>query len=453
MMSERFTPEQLRVALSRLPETTRYWVAYSGGLDSHVLLHAMAALREHLQPVGLGVVHVNHGLHGDALAWAGHCARICGDLDVPLTQLEVDARPVRGESPEAAARRARYEAVGAVMGAGDVVLTAHHRDDQAETLVLHLLRGSGPHGLAAMPPCRSFQQGWLARPLLDLSRQALREYAEARSLSWVDDPSNHEDRFERNFLRNEIMPALKIRWPALTDVLARAAAHQSEAARLVDTLADTDLDGVRGGIPGTLRLDLLLTLSPERQRNLLRRWFGRMGLPLPTTAHLDRVVQDVMGADVDRTPLVRWEGAEVRRYRDRLFAMPPLAPATPDATLCWPLEETLLLPDGRLSAERVAGQGIKVPAGTPGVAEVRFRHGGERCRPAGRLHSHSLKKLLQERGVPPWVRQRLPLVYVAGELAAVADLWVCEPLAAREGETGWRISWHGRLADTSKAVG
>ncbi len=303
-----------------------------------------------------------------------------------------------------------------------------------------------------MPHCRPYRQGWLTRPLLDFSRQALREYAEARSLSWVDDPSNHEDRFERNFLRNEIMPALRLRWPALTDVLARAAAHQAEAARLVDTLADTDLDSVRGQMPDTLRLGLLLTLSPERRRNLLRRWFGRIGLPLPTSAHLDRVLQDVLGADVDRTPLVRWQGAEVRRYRDSLFATPPLAPATPDATLCWPLGETLLLPDGHLTAERVMGQGIKVSAGMPGVVDVRFRHGGERCRPAGRSHSQSLKKLLQEQGVPPWVRQRLPLVYVAGELAAVADLWVCEPFAARVAETGWLISWHGRLADTSKAV-
>ena len=449
-MSARFTPECLREALSRLPETDRYWVAYSGGLDSHVLLHGMAALREYLLPAQVCAVHVNHGLHGDASVWAEHCRGVCSDLDVPLTQRAVDATPARGESPEAAARRARYQAVASVMAPGDVALTAHHRDDQAETLLLHLLRGSGPHGLAAMPHCRPFRAGWLARPLLAFSRQVLRQYAEAGALSWVEDPGNHEDRFERNFLRNEIMPALKLRWPALGHVLARAAAHQAEAARLLDSLADRDLDEVRGAVPGRLRMDRLLGLSPERQRNVLRRWIAALDLPLPTTAHLDRVLQDALGAEPDRTPLVRWEGAEVRRYRDVLYAMPPLPPPPTDETLPWPAGETLYLPDGRLSAEGCLGQGIKVSAWAAGAAEVRFRDGGERCRPAGRGNSRSLKNLLQEQGVPPWVRPRLPLVYVQGELAAVADLRVCEPFAADQNEPGWLIAWHGQLAEMSR---
>ncbi|MDJ0862027.1 MAG: tRNA lysidine(34) synthetase TilS [Gammaproteobacteria bacterium] len=442
-MNEQFTQEHLRTALSQLPETTTYWVAYSGGLDSHVLLHAMAAIRRTLLPAQLRVVHVNHGLHHDAPSWAAHCERVCKKLGLSLTKLEVDVKQRRGESPEAAARRVRYQAFSSVAAAGDVLLTGHHRDDQAETMLLHLLRGAGPHGLSAMPPCRPHGQGWLARPLLEFSRPALRRYAESMALDWEEDPTNYQDRFGRNFLRNEVMPLLRLRWPAVTTLLARAAAHQAEAARLVDFLADADLEHVRCSTSDGLRADLMRALSQERQRSLMRRWIQGLGLPMPTVAHLNRVLMDVVGAAPDRVPLVRWEGAEVRRYRDLIFAMRPLPTVSSATVLRWPAGETLSLPYGRLTAERRLGQGIREAAWTAGVTEVRFRHGGERCRPAGRHHSHSLKKLLQERGVPPWVRERLPLVYVGGELAAVADLWVCAPFAAGGAEPGWLITWQG----------
>ncbi len=452
-MNERFTQEHLRTALSGLLETTTFWVAYSGGLDSHVLLHAMAAIRRTLPPAQVRVVHVNHGLHHDAPRWAAHCERVCREMGLPLTKLEVDVKQGRGESLEAAARRVRYHAFSSVTAAGDVLLTGHHLDDQAETVLLHLLRGAGLQGLSAMPPCRPHGQGWLARPLLEFSRLALRRYAESMALDWVEDPSNHQERFGRNFLRNEVMPLLRLRWPAVTTLLARAAAHQAEAARLVEFLADADLDQVRCRTSDGLRADLLRALSPERQRSVLRRWLQGLALPMPTVAHLNRVQMDVLGAAPDRVPLVRWEGAEVRRYRDRIFAMRPL-PAVPSAmVLRWPAGVTLSLPYGRLTAKRRLGQGIREAALSAGEAEVRFRHGGERCRPAGRRHSHSLKKLLQEHGVPPWVRERLPLVYVGGELAAVADLWVCDPFAACGAEPGWLIAWQGCSAGVWKEAG
>ncbi len=451
-MSEEYSPERLTKVLSRLPRATRCWIAYSGGLDSHVLLHSMATLRKRLAGVQLLAVHVNHGLHGDSGQWASHCASVCRELDVCCHQLEVDARSGRGESPEATARRARYEAIGNIMNAGDMVLTAHHRDDQAETLLLHLLRGSGPHGLAAMSLCRGFGKGWLARPLLDFSRAALREYAESKSLRWVDDPSNREDRFERNYVRHEVMPALKMRWPALTSVLARAASHQAEAARLLDDVADKDLEGIRGSTLDTLSVAALSALNPERQRNILRRWIHSLDLPLPTTAHMERVMGDVLSAQWDRTPLVRWPGAELRRYRDRLYAMPSLPPHEADVILPWTMSESLTMPVGELTAAQTTGRGLKISACASRRVEIRFRRGGERCRLPGRRHSCSLKNLVQQRGVPPWFRQRLPLVYVDGALAAVADLWVCEPFAAAEGESGWMISWRGQFADALRSA-
>lgn len=440
-MSSPFTPAALVEALAGCTSKARYWVAFSGGLDSHVLLHALVSLRGRLAGE-LHAVHVNHGLHGDADGWAEHCRRVCAGLHVPCRVLQVDASPVAGESPEAAARWVRYEAIASLMASGDTALTAHHQDDQAETLLLHLLRGSGPHGLSAMSPCRPFAGGRLARPLLGFPRAALHHYAESQGLRWVEDPSNKEDRYERNFLRNQIMPALKMRWAALPAVLVRAAAHQAEAAKLIDALADIDLATLRGPRQDVLRVDVLGGLSPARQRNALRRWIRALGLPLPTTRHLDRVLGDVVAAGEDRTPLVRWHGAEVRRYRNQVYAMPPLAPHDARAVLDWRLPEPLVLPAGRLEAEAATGAGLRAAVCPTDRVEVRFRQGGERCHLAGRRNSQALKKLLQAHGVPPWLRDRIPLIYIGDQLAAVGDRWVCGPFLAEPDEPGWVLRWH-----------
>jgi len=401
----------------------------------------MAALCAQLGAAEVRAVHINHGLHGDADAWAGHCRSACGELAVACVLLEVEAGAAAGESPEAAARRARYEALASVMSPGDVMLTAHHQDDQAETVLLHLLRGSGPHGLAAMGAWRAFGPGWLGRPLLELPRATLRAYAESHGLHWVDDPSNREDRFERNFLRNEVVPTLKMRWPSLTRVLARAARHQADAARLMDDLADMDLERAAGPTPDTLSVARLEALSAERQSNALRRWFRGLGLPLPTTSQLHHVVCDVLGAAEDGMPRVGWEGAEVRRYRGLVYAMVPLGRVDPTLFLTWQPREPLSLPLGELVAEPVTGRGLRAGCVDDGGLVVRFRQGGERCLLPGRVHSQSLKKLLQDRGLPPWLRKRLPLLYLDGQLAAVGDLWVCEPFLAREDEAGYAIEW------------
>jgi tRNA(Ile)-lysidine synthase len=435
------TPQRLLATLAELPTTDRYWVAYSGGLDSHVLLHAMAGLRAQLGGAEVRAVHVNHGLQGDADAWAGHCRSACERLAVACVVLEVEARPAAGQSPEAAARQVRYETLASAMCPGDVMLTAHHQDDQAETVLLHLLRGSGPHGLAAMGPWRVFGPGWLGRPLLELPRASLRAYAESHGLHWVDDPSNREDRFARNFLRNEVVPTVKIRWPYLNRVLARAARHQADAARLIDDLGDMDLERAAGSTPNTLSVARLQALSAERQRNALRRWFRGLGLPLPTTSHLHHVICDVLGAAEDGMPRVGWEGAEVRRYRGLVYAMVPLCRADPTLSLSWQPRERLSLPLGELVAEPVIGRGLRAACVDDGGLVVRFRQGGERCLLPGRVHSQSLKKLLQDLGLPPWLRERLPLLYLDGQLAAVGDLWVCQPFLAREEEAGYAIEW------------
>ena len=441
-----FQPARLLPLLRGLAPCRTLWVAFSGGADSSALLHALHSVRDEL-PAPLRAVHVDHGLHPDSPVWHAHCRSLCETLAIPFEACQVDAYPGPGESPEAAARRARYGALTACLGPGDVLLTAHHRDDQGETLLLQLLRGGGPRGLAAMPHCMPFAAGRLCRPLLDVPRQALLEYARGQGLSWIDDPSNFDTDLDRNFLRRRLLPLLQERWPAVGRVLARSAGHFADAAGLLDELAAQDLEGCVAG-EGTLAVGALRALSPRRCRNLLRYWFRRRGLAVPDSRHLQRIVNEVLTAAPDGTPLVSWPGVEVRRYRDRLYAMAPL-PAVSGQALPWDLRADLALPGGlgTLEAQEVRGAGLHLACRGQSV-EVRFRRGGERCHLPGRAHSHSLKKLLQGAELPPWLRTRLPLVYVNGELAAVADLWICEPYAAGPGDLGILPQWDAAAIET-----
>lgn len=392
----------------------------------------MAALRERLD-VPLRAVHINHGLQSVAADWALHCQAVCAQLGIPLTVIAVVCKVGPGESLEEAARTARYRAFEQVLQSDEALLLAHHQDDQAETVLLRLLRGAGVHGLAAMPPSRPLGRGRLLRPLLDVPAAAVAEYAKAQGLRWVEDPSNASDRFDRNFLRNRLLPLLAERWPGYAGPLARAAGHAAEAAELADALAAQDLEQCADG--SALDLDALRALPEPRQRNLLRLWLRRQRLRAPDASRLQAGLQALLEAGPDRAPVLEWDGVRLRRYRNRLLldtATPPLEPQI------WDLQRPLPLPDGELRVEPAFGAGLRQALRGRHV-EVRFRTGGERCRPAGSRHRRSLKKLLQEHGMPPWERQRLPLIYIDGELAAVADLWVCEGFQATPGEPGLRL--------------
>lgn len=420
--------DHLRRFLQSLPPAGRYVVAYSGGLDSHVLLHALSSLG-----LNLAAVHVHHGLSPNADLWSEHCLATCKELGVPCRVLRVRVTAA-GSGREAAARSARYAALEQALGEGEMLLTAHHQDDQAETLLLMLLRGAGVAGLAAMPPLRRFAAGWLARPLLGLPRDVLRHYAETHHLSWVDDESNFDTSLDRNYLRHDLLPGLRRRWPAADRALARSAAHLAEARELLTELAVADQAGAGGSRPGTLSVAALGRLTPARRRNLLRHWIGDRGLPPPDSAHLRRIEQEVLPARADAEPCVAWPGAEVRRYRDDLHALPPTIPP-PALELSWDPQQPLALPDGRrLVAAPALGQGLGAARCAGARLTVRFRAGGERCAPAGRGHSHELKKLFQEAGVPPWERERVPLLFVDGVLAQVVGYWICESFAAGAGE-------------------
>jgi tRNA(Ile)-lysidine synthase len=410
------------------PPARRYWLAFSGGLDSTVLLHLLAA-----RGLPLTAVHVHHGLQAQADAWAAHCQAVCDALGVPLEQLRVQVQPA-GEGPEAAARAARYRALAACLGPGEILATAHHRDDQAETVLLRLLRGSGVRGLAAMKPLSSFAAGQLWRPLLGERRAALAAWAAERGIHGLHDPHNQDPRYARSWLRQQIMPLLRQRYPQADEALARAAGQAREAQAALTELAE--LDGAqaqaREDFGPALRISRLQALSPARRHNLLRHWLEQAGHAPPDAAFWPRLDAEVLGARPDGEPCLRLGEYEFRRYRDALYLMAVLPP--PPAVSCaWRDGLDLELPPGcgRLHARRAP----------PFAVAVRFARGGERIRVRGR--HRTLKQLAQQAGIPPWVRLRMPLLYRDEQLICVADRWADDELAGIVCDWGlrWQAPW------------
>ena len=432
-----FDPERIVHALASLPDCARIWVAYSGGLDSTCLLRAAAAVRERL-PGNLAAVHVDHGLDPGSATWAAHCRSQCEALGVPLVVRTLDLRLESGQSPEAAARDARYAELSALLAPGDLLLTAHNQDDQAETLLLALIRGSGVHGLAAMPALAELGLGFLVRPLLDTTRAELAAYAATLGLDWIEDPSNDSLSLDRNYLRNLVLPLVRQRWPAASATFARSAAHCAEAAAAIDQVAGALLRGLGGEHPGTLAMAGLARIELPLRKAVIRLWLRRRGFALPDTVHLGRILNEVLPARPDADPLVAWSGCEVRRYRGDLFALRPL-PSPPDTTpLPWP-GGVLELPGplGTLIREDRDHEGIAPPL------MVRFGVTEQSCRAGGSDHERPLKKVFQDHGIPAWLRPYAPMVFDGDRLVAVAGVCACRAGGPADSTGAVRVRWSG----------
>ncbi|HEY6985741.1 MAG TPA: tRNA lysidine(34) synthetase TilS [Rhodanobacteraceae bacterium] len=442
-MPDRRLRELIETALAELPSGPLL-AAHSGGLDSTVLLHALANSRA-ARERGLRAVHVDHRLHPDSAMWARRCTDFAEQVGVPIETLTVEIARTPGLGLEATARRARYGAIEAMLGEGEILVLGHHRDDQAETVLLKLMRGAGPEGLGAMRTLRRFGRGLAWRPLLALPRATLRGYAERHHLTWIEDPSNADVSLDRNFLRVEILPRIIRRWPEAETSIAQSATWARAAADFIDDEAERALARVQGLDPATLRFREWLLLPDALRDPVLRRWLRSIGLPEPTQFQVAELVRQLGEAGEDRQPCVRWPGVEVRRYRDLLHALPPLQLPPLD----WSAEftgEPLVLPADVGSLQLVA-----VSPGAPAPrldqpALVRFRRGGESLRLAGGVHTRELRDLLQEAGVPPWQRSRLPLVLDdEGALLAVGDLWTSEAGADLLARANGRLEWVASL--------
>lgn len=431
---------KLKDILSEYPDAETCWIAYSGGLDSHVLLHVLASIQNKIK-LKLIAVHINHGISNDADLWVKHCQRICEDLVIEFQTFSVDLSHKSDKGTEAFAREKRYEVLGNLISSHDLLLTAHHMDDQVETILLQLMRGSGPDGLVGMPQAREFSKGILLRPLLDYSREKIRDYALSESLSWVEDESNKSNKYDRNFLRNRIIPELITRWPGALKTIQRAARHQAEARSLINEISRCDLDVVCESIYTKVDISRFNNLSGIRKKNVLRAWIKKNKLDMPDAQIIEKIIAEVIHANTDRNPCVKWKGGEVRRYRGYLYIMKLLPAHDVGLRKLWDLDESLKLTSGYLKAVSGKGSGIKKDMLSNDIVEIRYRQGGEQIRPSGRVETHELKKLFQAQGILPWLRDRIPLIYHKNELIAVADLWVESKYAATEDEATWQIIW------------
>ena len=447
-----FGPDWLRQRLERLlpgfPEVA-ICVALSGGLDSTALLAALAEGR--FEGVRLRALHINHGLHPNAKHWSAHCRKLARRLGVPLRVISVQVARERGASLEEAARVARYACFVEQLRGGEALLTAHTQDDQLETVLLQLFRGSGLPGLAAMPAVAPLGPGTLARPLLGCSRLQLEAWVRARELTWVEDDTNLDERFDRNYLRRRVLPAVRQRWPGTAAAVARSARHAAEAQRLLTELARVDLERASDG--PSLSVKALRSLAPDRRRNALRLWITSTGHAPPDSRRLEEIAGPLIDARADAHPHVEWESAiarrvSVTRHADLLsLAERPLVlnSGAPPAPLSWEWQQSrrCVLPDGgalELTPERHGP--IDLDA-LPRTLAITWRRGGERLRVRRGGPRRALKSLLQEAHVPIAERARLPLILADGALIAAGDLWIDEsvrapPEARRRGRFLWR---------------
>ncbi len=424
-------------------------IALSGGMDSVVLLHALAELRKQgsLQQ-RIAAVHVNHGIQEEAASWQGFCENLCASLDIPVRCRSVDLKLAETTgSLENAARIARYQVFEELIEADTVLLQAHHRDDQMETLLLRLMRGAGAQGLSGIPSARKLGAGRLLRPLLEFDRVELLSYARRNELEWVEDASNADQNFDRNYCRHTLLPMIEERWPAYRESWSKTVTLESESLALQQALAEIDLQACLNEDARGLKLDALILLDDPRRRNLLRYWIASKGLADLGWNRLRQLSLEVLSAAEDSACL-EGDGFSLMRFQGNLFALKSDSHRQqPEQDLQWNLvaavegdsNEISLQENGSLRCSVEAGRGLSVRK-TGETLQIRYRRGGESCRLTGRPNK-LLKKILHEQQVETWLRSRIPLLFSGEELVCIPGIGIAEAYQAEEGEQGWHIQW------------
>jgi tRNA(Ile)-lysidine synthase len=392
-----------------------YWLGLSGGLDSQVLVHACYELSK-TTSLTFQVLHVNHGLSPHSSHWQTICESICKQYQLPFTAIALSSHALIGGNVEAVARAMRYRVFADAMQPGDMLITAHHQDDQAETFLVQLFRGAGPKGLASMPRIKPFACGFHARPLLKISRAQCVAYAKQKQLHWVEDETNTNTGLTRNFIRHAVMPLLAQRWPTIACTIARSAEHCAEQESVLAALSAAELTAVSGSKPQTLSVSALLAKSAAQQRLLIRAWLMAAGIALPSTKKLLTIQKTLLHAKHDRTPQVSWQHYQIRRFQGDLYVLWQRMPVTADEPIAWDTSQVVTLPGiGQLTVVKKKGVGLSSPL--PALT-IRFRQGGERIHLGKRGHK-TLKNLFQEWAVAPWQRNRIPLLYAGDRLIQI----------------------------------
>jgi len=416
-------------------------VGFSGGLDSTVLLHQLSQLRFR-QSLSLRAIYIHHGLSQHADHWLVHCRRVCAELKIPFVSRNVQLLGEKG-GIEAEARSLRYATFKQVLDPDEALVTAHHQDDQCETFLLALKRGSGPAGLSSMPSIRKLGNHWHLRPLLHVSRQELEHYATSHHLRWIDDESNQDDHYDRNFLRLRILPRLMQRWPQFSRSVTRSAELCAEQESLLDELLASDLQRCVAD-DGSMDIGYLAG-STERKRNaLLRRWLSQRGSMPPSREALTRLWQEVALSRDDASPQLLIGNKSLRRYQQRLY-LSRMFPALRGISFSWQSASTpLVLPNGlgtlRLTATNSQGLRLRAPTDEESMT-VRFGQSAY-LHLVTRQGGRSLKKIWQEKGIPVWLRENIPLIYFNEELVCAPGIFMTQAGVSKKGE-GYAVVWEG----------
>lgn len=423
--------------IRKLCGSSSLWVAYSGGMDSHVLLHLLAQHR-HQFPQAIHVVHVDHQLQSQSANWAEHCRQIAESLKLSFHCLKVNVTDIEQSGLESAARSARYDAITNLIKEEGVLLTGQHLQDQAETLMLQLLRGAGNRGLGAMKAMSVWQTMRIIRPLLAISREDLLEYATAHQLQWIEDPSNQNTEINRNFLRHQVWPLLKKRWPAINRNLSRSAQNLQESQALLDELAQQDLLTLEADLQdGSLRIDKLLVLTEARQRNVLRFFMAELKMALPSRVNLQRILDEVCVAAIDAQPQVIWHEYIARRYQNKLYLSRLISLSPKRSPGLIHNQQPMLLDDKhRLIWQMQEDNGIRAELFGSGLT-LKYRQGGEKIQLAGKTYHQSVKKLFQQWQIPVWQRDNIPLLFADKQLVAIVGYACAEIAKPQSGQTGW----------------
>ena len=428
-----FETRHLLDTLQEFPIPAKYWVGFSGGADSTALLQALHESRDRVG-VPIHAIHFHHGLQQDADEWQQHCSAFCQERDIPLLSLRLEISRDGRRSLEEASRHARYRAVAEVIGERDMYLTAHQAEDQAETLFLNLMRGSGIEGLAGIPALRSLERGWVARPLLERQRAELEQFLQQRGIEWLTDPSNRDTAFDRNFVRHTVFPLLDQRWPGLLQRLARSARHARITANTMAAFIERQCGEL---IRDELKMPLpqLLELEPEMRGLIVRQWLRRHEIPMLPEARLKEFLQQLESASGAGSAEVRWDDWMMRCYRRQLWLhrrdpFPPLQP------FAWNAGATVELGPG-LGAIHLEGG----PLDPPGGWTIRARRRGDRIRPQADGPSRKLKQFFQDAAIPPWLRVFVPVLDWDGEAVALGDWVIGQRLRTWLRENGLTYHW------------
>jgi tRNA(Ile)-lysidine synthase len=436
-------PERVSAQIAPLiPAHSSIMIGLSGGVDSAVLLHLLKELSARFS-WQLSALHVHHGISRNADEWARFCADLCARHHIPLHIEHVDIEPLRAQGIEAAARKLRHAAFA--RQPCDFVALAHHADDQVETLLLQLLRGAGVRGASVMPQLAERTGSVpLVRPLLHCSRQEILDYATAHQLQWIEDESNADDSYPRNFLRHRVLPLLGERFPAYRDTLARSARHFAEASSLLDELAQQDAAQTIEG--ETLVVAALRALSPPRAKNLLRYFLHSLGAPMPQEVQLDDMLRQLCGAREDAAVCIAYGNWQVRRYQGKAYALRALGGFDRSLVLPWHGEAELDWPalNTQLHFKHTESTGISLAKLQRAPVTLRLRQGGETLRPHPNAATRAIKNLLQEHKIPPWYRDRLPLLYCGAELVCVPDVAIAAEYQAAGDEPGVQLAYESK---------